>query len=122
MLRRLIGEDILLAVIASPRPIHVKADPGQLEQVIMNLVVNARDAMPTGGRLTIETSVSPPSVDRSESLARLSVSDNGHGMSEEVRSKVFEPFFTTKPRWKRNRLGLAVVHGIVQPERRADRH
>lgn len=111
LLRRLIGEDILLAVLPASTPIWVKADPGQLEQVIMNLVVNARDAMPTGGRLTIETSTIADS-DTSR-FARLSVSDTGCGMTDDVKGKVFEPFFTTKGVGKGTGLGLAVVHGIV---------
>ena len=113
LLRRLIGEDIILAVITVPMPIWVKADPSQLEQVIMNLVVNARDAMPTGGRLTIETStLAPADVDRSW-FACLTVSDTGHGMTDEVKGKIFEPFFTTKGVGKGTGLGLAVVHGVV---------
>lgn len=113
LLRRLIGEDILLAVVTAQKPIRIKADPGQLEQVIMNLVVNARDAMPTGGRLTIETSV----VEQSDSFpgpcAQLSVSDTGTGISDEVKAQVFEPFFTTKGVGKGTGLGLAVVHGVI---------
>ncbi len=112
LLRRLIGEDIILAVITSAKPIRVKVDPGQLEQVIMNLFVNARDAMPSGGRLTIETST-VKNPESSRSVARLSVSDTGYGISEDVKQKVFEPFFTTKGVGKGTGLGLAVVHGVV---------
>ncbi len=113
LLRRLIGEDIMLAVVTAPRPIRIKADPGQLEQVIMNLVVNARDAMPTGGRLTIETSIVVPAGATRTEFAQLSVSDTGTGMSNEVKAKIFEPFFTTKGMGKGTGLGLAVVHGVV---------
>ena len=113
LLRRLIGEDIILAVVMAPRPIPIKADPGQLEQVIMNLVVNARDAMPTGGRLTIETSTVLSTEGSGAELARLSVSDTGQGMSDDVKEKIFEPFFTTKGVGKGTGLGLAVVHGVV---------
>ena len=113
LLRRLIGEDIILAVITAPKPIPIKADPGQFEQVIMNLVVNARDAMPTGGRLTIETSVTSSAVSDSPTLACLAVSDTGQGVSDELKEKIFEPFFTTKGVGKGTGLGLAVVHGVV---------
>ena len=121
MLRRLIGEDIQLVTVFTDRLERVKADPGQLEQVIMNLAVNARDAMPQGGRLTIETANA--SLDESFARARpgakpgphvlLAVSDTGHGMGQEVLSHLFEPFFTTKDPGKGTGLGLATVHGIV---------
>lgn len=113
LLRRLIGEDIVMAVLIAPRPVTIKADPGQLEQVIMNLVVNARDAMPPGGRLTIETSTVLPTEGSGAEWACLSVSDTGQGMSDEVKEKIFEPFFTTKGVGKGTGLGLAVVHGVV---------
>ena len=113
LLRRLIGEDIILAVITAPAPILVTADQGQLEQVIMNLVVNARDAMPTGGRLTIQTTMAETAKGATLRFAQLSVSDTGHGMTNEVKGKIFEPFFTTKEVGKGTGLGLAVVHGIV---------
>jgi PAS domain S-box-containing protein len=121
MLRRLIGEDIELVTLVNPMLGHVKADPGQIEQVIMNLAVNARDAMPRGGKLIIETSnldLEDGSVSVYSSLGpgryiTLSVTDTGCGMDAETQSKIFEPFFTTKEQGKGTGLGLAMVYGIV---------
>ncbi len=122
MLRRLIGEDVDLATVLEPHMGRVKADPGQIEQVILNLVVNARDAMPGGGKLTIETA----NVVLDETYARkhmavkpgpyvvMAVSDTGHGIDEKTQSLLFEPFFTTKDKSKGTGLGLSTVYGIIK--------
>jgi CheY-like chemotaxis protein len=106
MLRRVIGEDVVLVMALDPAAGCVRADPAQIEQVIVSLAVNARDAMPQGGRLTIETTVS-------EDHAVITVTDTGVGMSPEVQARLFEPFFTTKERGKGMGLGLATVYTIV---------
>ncbi len=121
LLRRVLGEDIVLEVRSVPSPWLVRCDPGQLEQVILNLAVNARDAMPRGGTLTIETShleltppeaASRPTVQPGE-WVRLTVRDTGTGMTEDVKAHLFEPFFTTKGVGQGTGLGLATVYGIV---------
>jgi CheY-like chemotaxis protein len=122
MLRRLIGEDVELVLQPGAGLWPVKADPGQLEQVVMNLAVNARDAMPQGGTLTISTAnveVDPEEAWRHPTVAAgryvvLTVRDNGCGMDQEVQSHIFEPFFSTKEKGKGTGLGLATVYGVVQ--------
>src|SRR5579859_2461433 len=121
LLKPLMGDDV--EIVLSPRPgtAIIEADPGQLDQIVVNLAVNARDAMPRGGKLIIETGV----FDFDESFARehpamkagryvmVAISDNGVGMDEATKNRVFEPFFTTKETGKGSGLGLATVYGIV---------
>ena len=122
MLQRLIGEHITLTTVPNAQRDRVKADPTQLEQILMNLSINARDAMPRGGRLTIETA----NVELDETFVRehpgaatgphlrLAVSDDGVGMSAEIQARIFEPFFTTKDKGRGTGLGLSMVYGIVK--------
>jgi PAS domain S-box-containing protein len=122
MILRLIGEDIQLRVICGEELTPISFDPGQVEQILINLAVNARDAMPTGGALTIETAnvwvegaeESPRSLPGSRPYALLTVSDDGAGMTGEVRAHLFEPFFTTKGPGRGTGLGLPMVYGAVQ--------
>jgi len=122
MLRRLIGEDVQLSAVLDPALSPVKVDPGQIGQVIMNLAVNARDAMPRGGKLTIETgnvkldetSVGVGPGAKSGRYVLLAMTDTGAGMTPEIQAHIFEPFFTTKGPGKGTGLGLATVYGIVK--------
>jgi PAS domain S-box-containing protein len=122
MLRRLIGPEIEFISIRPPEPIRVVADQAQIEQVVLNLVVNARDAMPEGGRLTVkieeveltDTEAATDAEGPAGRYARLSVSDTGTGIDQAVRARLFEPFFTTKEQGKGTGLGLSIVYGIVK--------
>jgi signal transduction histidine kinase len=121
MLPRVLGEDVELVIVEGPGLGQVKADPGQLEQILMNLSVNARDAMPEGGRITITTTNATLDHERGVgggaaggAFVMLAVSDTGCGMDADTRSKAFEPFFTTKDQGKGTGLGLATVYGIMK--------
>jgi PAS domain S-box-containing protein len=122
MLRRLIGEDVELVTKLAPDFGCARADPGQVEQVIMNLCVNARDAMPNGGRLIIETTEASLSEEYAHlhagvapgNYVMLAVTDTGCGMTDEVKARLFEPFFTTKPQGQGTGLGLATCYGVVK--------
>ncbi|MFI1995648.1 PAS domain S-box protein [Actinoplanes sp. NPDC020271] len=121
MLERTIGEHINLIAVPSPQPLTVHADPGQLQQVLLNLAINARDAMPEGGTLVVEANTAALDGDEvnmqpplpAGTYARLLVSDTGEGMSPETAARIFEPFYTTKPQGRGTGLGLATVYGIV---------
>ena len=125
MLRRIIGEDIALELKLCPRPVYVRADPGMIDQVLLNLAVNARDAMPRGGTLTIglaEEYLSTERLSRDSDVSEgnycvLTVSDTGCGMPPEVIDHIFEPFFTTKELGKGTGLGLATTFGIIRQHR-----
>ena len=122
LLRRTLGEHIQIDVICSDGLWKALVDPGQLENALLNLAINARDAMPKGGRLVIETANATLDADYAflnpgvveGSYVMLAVSDNGHGMSQEVQSRLFEPFFTTKPKGQGTGLGMPMVHGFIK--------
>jgi PAS domain S-box-containing protein len=122
MLRRLMGPEIDLVIVSPDEPVHVVADSGQIQQVVLNLVVNARDAMPGGGRIMVkveeldldEIAASALVEAQPGHYARLSVADTGTGIDEKTRTRLFEPFFTTKEQGKGTGLGLSIVYGIVK--------
>jgi two-component system cell cycle sensor histidine kinase/response regulator CckA len=122
MLRRVIREDIALSIVQADRPLYVRADIGQVEQVLINLVINASDAMPGGGALTVSTRTETLDEDFVRAHAgaaqgrfvAVEVRDTGTGMPPEVLARIFEPFFTTKPQGKGTGLGLSMVYGIVK--------
>src|SRR5581483_3632711 len=122
MLGRLIGEDIELATALAPDAGHVRADPGQIEQAILNLAINARDAMPDGGRLVIEVMnvefderyASDHGIDAAGPYVMIAITDSGHGMDKATLARIFDPFFTTKELGKGTGLGLSTVYGIVK--------
>jgi signal transduction histidine kinase len=122
MLRRLMGPEIELEIMAPKEPVQVVADSGHIEQCVLNLVVNARDAMPEGGRITVrveeieldEIAASALVEAQPGHYARLSVADTGTGIDEATRARLFEPFFTTKEQGKGTGLGLSIVYGIVK--------
>jgi len=122
LLSRIIGENIILRTVLAKRDVMILADSGQLEQVLINLCTNARDAMPGGGIIFIETSIeefdgklpNDPSAGKAEPYAVLAVADRGSGMDAKTRGKIFEPFFTTKEQGKGTGLGLSIVYGIIQ--------
>jgi two-component system, cell cycle sensor histidine kinase and response regulator CckA len=122
MLRRVVSEDIDLVILSGSEPCLIHADRGQIQQVIMNLLINARDATPKGGKITLavtnlmleEEEGRLPAGTQPGQYVRLSVSDTGHGIDAETRAHIFEPFFTTKEQGKGTGLGLATVYGIVQ--------
>jgi two-component system, cell cycle sensor histidine kinase and response regulator CckA len=117
MLRSLMGEDATIELALAATPLAVRADPGQIEQILLNLVINARDAIGAGGRVILGSGLRTPAPDqvaRPGSYVVLSVRDNGHGMSPEIMSRMFEPFFTTKPPGKGTGLGLATSQAIAR--------
>ena len=122
MLGRLLGEDIEISIILDSKPVKIKADQGQIDQIIMNIAINARDAMPLGGKLTVETCINEFDDDYLKThndiingrFAMLAITDTGTGMNEATRLRIFEPFFTTKDRGSGTGLGLATVFGIVK--------
>jgi two-component system cell cycle sensor histidine kinase/response regulator CckA len=121
LLRHLVGEDIELVTILAPELVRIKADPGQIEQLLINLAVNARDAMPGGGKLMIETCISTDDIPAEgcgttarDGFVQLSVTDTGMGMNETVKRRLFEPFYTTKAAGRGTGLGLAIIHRIVK--------
>jgi nitrogen-specific signal transduction histidine kinase len=125
MLQRLLAEDIALVLRLTPGPAAIHADASQIEQIVLNLAINARDAMPTGGRLEISTAISssegdgaPPSLPPGKYVL-LTVTDTGAGMDEQTKARIFEPFFTTKPSGKGTGLGLASVYAAIEQLRGA---
>jgi signal transduction histidine kinase len=121
MLERVLGKSIVHEFSLSARQSHVRLGPGLVEQVVLNLAINARDAMPSGGRLTLSTTNAiVPEVQNGLQTGRVSeylvlkIADTGGGMTPEIRARIFEPYFTTKPPTRGSGLGLSTVYGIVQ--------
>ena len=122
MLERIVGETVQITTLFSEDTLRIRFDPGQLQQILMNLVLNARDAMPNGGELTVRTSLGPippditvpPESPEDEDYVVLEITDTGEGMTAQTLTRLFEPFFTTKPQGQGTGLGLATIYGAMK--------